>query len=109
MFEVVSRCRFVAGFVRITLAPAITAPDGSLTLPVICPVGAWAQRAQANAANTTILSFIHYPSISGVVYEAITERRPNGMRGQRKPRQVSVGKTCDNENKSDINAPVHCP
>src|SRR5204862_1604115 len=55
------RCVLVRGLVPVTTAPATTAPVGSTTVPVIAPVGAWAQtrvaivtRANAYATEQVI-------------------------------------------------------
>src|SRR5579884_4172846 len=55
----VSRRTLVATFVAVTSAPAMTAPDGSVTDPVICPVGACAKAdsARNRKANSRVAGF----------------------------------------------------
>src|SRR6266851_4268886 len=61
MLVVVSRCILVAGFVNVTVAPAITAPDGSLTVPVIWPVGACAHKAERQEKNSKVRTSMVHP------------------------------------------------
>jgi hypothetical protein len=46
--------RLVPSFVRLTLAPGTTAPDGSETVPRIVPVSIWHQAGAAKAIKVRI-------------------------------------------------------
>src|SRR6266849_3275804 len=74
MLVVVSRRISVAGFVNVTVAPAITAPDGSLTVPVIWPVGACAHKAERQEKNTRVRTSMVHPLCPPTISQDRRER-----------------------------------
>jgi hypothetical protein len=61
----------VALLVTVILALATTAPDGSVTVPVIFPVTSWANRAEQDrvtnaSATATVISLCILVSLNGV-------------------------------------------
>lgn len=86
------RVVLVAGFVAVTVAPAITAPALSLTVPVISPVVIWAAKGSARSAmaeaNVNACMRGYLPeSVAGPVTPHMTEEYIKAAKapGRRQP------------------------
>jgi hypothetical protein len=63
-------------FTTLTVTPGITAPEGSVTVPRIVPVTAWANRATADNSNhNTLFTNCVGPSFRHPYFNVLSIRR----------------------------------